>query len=141
MTVQVADEEKIEQFMSKLKDTNFKAVTHTIKICAVQFIPMEEFNKKPIISENYNIELKNYISEKSNNLKDFLENSKNELEENGLFVEETSQSVKDYSPFDILKTALFEDSSNDFSTVLDKLLGITPPRTTINPKLASSFAC
>lgn len=127
MTVQVADEEKIEQFMSKLKDKNFKAVTHTIKICAVQFIPMEEFNKKPIISENYNIELKNYISEKSNDLKDFLENSKNELEENGLFVEQTSQSIKNYSPFDTLKTAFFEGSSNDFSTVLDKLLGITPP--------------
>ena len=127
MTVQVADEEKIEQFMSKLKDKNFKAVTHTIKICAVQFIPMEEFNKKPIISENYNIELNNYISEKSNDLKDFLENAKNELEENGLFVEQTSQSIKNYSPFDTLKATLFEGSSNDFSTVLDKLLGITPP--------------
>ena len=127
MTVQVADEEKIEQFMSKLKDKNFKAVTHTIKICAVQFIPMEEFNKKPIISENYNIELNNYISEKSNDLKDFIENAKNELEENGLFVEQTGQSIKNYSPFDTLKAALFEGSSNDFSTVLDKLLGITPP--------------
>lgn len=92
MTVQIADEEKIEQFMRKLKD------------------------------------------------KDFLENAKNELEENGLFVEQTGQSIKNYSPFDTLKAALFEDSSNDFSTVLNKLLGITP-RTTINPKLASSFAC
>lgn len=78
MTVQIADEEKIEQFMRKLKD------------------------------------------------KDFLENAKNELEENGLFVEQTGQSIKNYSPFDTLKAALFEDSSNDFSTVLNKLLGITP---------------
>lgn len=140
MTVEMANEKTMQEFESKLKDKNFKAVAHTLRISVIQFIPMEEFNKKTIISENYNVELKNYISEKSINLIDFFENRKKELEEKGLFVEHMFQKTKDYSQLDILKTAFVDGSSSDFSSVLE-LLGITPPRTTINPKLASSFAC
>lgn len=141
MTVEMANEKTMQEFESKLKDKNFKAVAHTLRISVIQFIPMEEFNKKTIISENYNVELKNYISEKSINLIDFFENRKKELEEKGLFVEHMFQKTKDYSQLDILKTAFLDGSSSDFSSVLE-LFGITPPpRTTINPKLASSFAC
>lgn len=140
MTVEMANEKTMQEFESKLKDKNFKAVAHTLRISVIQFIPMEEFNKKTIISENYNVELKNYISEKSINLIDFFENRKKELEEKGLFVEHMFQKTKDYSQLDILKTAFLDGSSSDFSSVLE-LLGITPPRRTINPKLASSFAC
>lgn len=126
MTVEMANEKTMQEFESKLKDKNFKAVAHTLRISVIQFIPMEEFNKKTIISENYNVELKNYISEKSINLIDFFENRKKELEEKGLFVEHMFQKTKDYSQLDILKTAFVDGSSSDFSSVLE-LLGITPP--------------
>lgn len=126
MTVEMANEKTMQEFESKLKDKNFKAVAHTLRISVIQFIPMEEFNKKTIISENYNVELKNYISEKSINLIDFFENRKKELEEKGLFVEHMFQKTKDYSQLDILKTAFLDGSSSDFSSVLE-LLGITPP--------------
>lgn len=126
MTVEMANEKTMQEFESKLKDKNFKAVAHTLRISVIQFIPMEEFNKKTIISENYNVELKNYISEKSINLIDFFKNRKKELEEKGLFVEHMFQKTKDYSQLDILKTAFVDGSSSDFSSVLE-LLGITPP--------------
>ncbi len=126
MTVEMANEKTMQEFESKLKDKNFKAVAHTLRISVIQFIPMEEFNKKTIISENYNVELKNYISEKSINLIDFFENRKKELEEKGLFVEHMFQKTKDYSQLDILKTTFLDGSSSDFSSVLE-LLGITPP--------------
>ena len=126
MTVEMANEKTMQEFESKLKDKNFKAVAHTLRISVIQFIPMEEFNKKTIISENYNVELKNYISEKSINLIDFFKNRKKELEEKGLFVEHMFQKTKDYSQLDILKTTFLDGSSSDFSSVLE-LLGITPP--------------
>ena len=126
MTVEMANEKTMQEFESKLKDKNFKAVAHTLRISVIQFIPMEEFNKKTIISENYNVELKNYISEKSINIIDFFENRKKELEEKGLFIEHMYKKTKDYSQLDILKTAFVDGSSSDFSSVLE-LLGITPP--------------
>ena len=41
MTVEMANEKTMQEFESKLKDKNFKAVAHTLRISVIQFIPME----------------------------------------------------------------------------------------------------
>lgn len=98
MTVEITKSDRADEFTAKLENSNLKAIEHQITIKTVEFIPMEEFNKKEIISENYKTELQNYINEKSFKMKDFLFEVREKLDSCGLYTFQMGADTKLHNP-------------------------------------------
>jgi len=141
MTVEITQSDRADEFTAKLENHNLKPIEHKITIKTVEFVPMEEFNKKEIISENYQSELNNYLKEKCFNFKNFLFEAKEKLDSYGLY---TFQMEADTKPHNPLNQILGLAKSNPIETIkaLEKIFkGNTPPPTLASPKLAACYSC
>jgi len=134
MTVEITISDRADEFSAKLKNHNLKPIEHKITIKTVEFVPMEEFNKKEIISENYQSELNKYLKEKMFDLHNFLFEAEEKLNSYGLYTFQKEIDVKPHNPLDqFLGLAKLEPS--EVTSVLDKILN-SPPTTLTSPKRA-----
>lgn len=119
-----ADQKTKEEFTNKLNDQNLLAITHKLTFEVVEFIPMEEFNKRSITAENYQEERREYISEHSTNLREEMQSLNSQLTNKGMYVEVMSQNVQEYSPKGIFEQMIKSLEPKDFLKMLE---GLTSP--------------
>lgn len=133
IVIKEVSKEEQKAFEEDLKNKNLLPIEAVLTFRMIDFIDITSLNSQSIPFENYEKIKKDFVEKNKKLTIELINKIKSELTETGMRVVSVAASGKEYEPFKF-----------DLSKLLKKVFAddiLPPPRTTINPKLASSFAC